>query len=355
MPSLKSNIRSAVLSAAKVEFFEAAAIALAAAIGRARAPKAQASLTSDFDVDAVYLWVDDKDPEWQARRAKYAPSKQSDASSVSTSRFRQFGELAASIAMLAEHAPFIRNVFIVVDQQRPDLSTLPSDLPFEIKLVNHSEFIPAEYRPTYSSRAITANLHRIDGLAERFLYCNDDVFIAKPSSASDWFTQDGVRLRYTSTPMPERTSLAEDEVIYNARYKTIDIADEHGWPNIEGMPEHGPHPFLRSVMRELWQDFVVDMNAVSTAKFRTADGILPEWLHNLAARATGRGELVRGSGYKYIAINDQGSLLAIINMLLNRGRILTVCLNDVSEVPDESRLSEAKLARRFNRVLKAMV
>ena len=353
--SLKTAIRSAVKSVARVELFEAIAIKAAESAGRARSSKAAVAKPEDFDVDAVYLWVDDQDPAWQARRAKYAPSRQSDSSSVSASRFRQFGELAASIQMLAEHAPFIRNVFIVVDQQQPDLSALPANLPFEIRLVNHSEFIPAEYLPTYSSRAITANLHRIEGLAERFLYCNDDVFIAKPASASDWFTSQGVRLRYTSTPMPERGSLAPDEVIYNARYKTIDLATAHGWSNVDGMPEHGPHPFLKSIMRELWRDFVVEMNGVSTAKFRTADGLLPEWLHNLAALGTGRGKLVTGSGYKYIAINDQKSLPAIIHMLLNRGRILTVCLNDVSEVAEGSKLSDAKLARRFKRVLKAMV
>lgn len=352
---LKSILRTAVYSASKIELFEAAAVSVAAALGKFKAPRNAVSTPAPFDVDAVYLWVDDQDPAWQSRRAQYAPSKQSDSSSVSASRFRQFGELAASIQMLAAHASFIRNVFIVVDQQKPDLSSLPAHLPFEIKVVNHSDFIPAEYRPTYSSRAITANLHRIEGLAEHFLYCNDDVFVAKAAIASDWFSETGVKLRYTQTALPDRQNLASDEVIYNARYRTNDIAESRGWLPIEGMPEHGPHPFLKSVMRELWKDFVVEMNAVSTAKFRTADGLLPEWLHNIAALATGRAELVTGSGYKYIAVNDQTSLAAILDMLLKRGRILTVCLNDVSEIQQSRRLNGSRLVRRFKRVLRAMV
>jgi hypothetical protein len=35
------------------------------------------------------------------------------------------------------------------------------------------------FLPTFSSPAIEANLHRIAGLSEHFLYFNDDVFLGK--------------------------------------------------------------------------------------------------------------------------------------------------------------------------------
>lgn len=355
MVGLAGLVRSAIGLAARVEPLEALVTNTAALVGKLSEPKELPIGKLKFAVDAVYLWVDDQDEAWAKKRAKYAPTSNTDSSSVSKSRFRQFGELAASIQMLAKHAPFIRNVHIVVDGQRPDLSSLPAKLPFNIVITNHSEFMPAEFLPTFSSRALTANLHRIAGLAEHFLYMNDDVFIAKPSSASDWFTSTGVRLRYTNTPMPARESLAEDEVVYNARWRTIELAQQAKWQNIDGMPEHGPHPMLKSVMFKLWDTFSFEMHNVSSAKFRTADGLLPEWFHNLCALHDSRAELVQGSGYKYIAINQIQSLAAIASMLLNRGKILTVCLNDVSEVSEQDSLSSARLARRFNRVLRLMV
>jgi hypothetical protein len=341
--------------AAKSDLLESLITYSAGLIGRLSATDYPSPKHFRFAVDAVYLWVDDQDEAWAAKRAKYAPVVNSESSAISSSRFRQFGELVASISMLAKHAPFIRNVHIVVDGQKPDLSSLPSNLPFNIVITNHKEFMPAEYLPTFSSRALTANLHRIVGLAEHFLYMNDDVFIAMPSTASDWFTLTGVRLRYTNTALPSKESLEPDEVVYNARWKTNELAQHEKWQTIEGMPQHGPHPMLKSVMHKLWEKFPNEMKNVSAARFRTADGILPEWLHNLCALNDSKAEFGPDSGYKYIAINKKQSLAAITSMLLNRGKVLTVCLNDVSELSKREALSDARLARRFHRVLRLMV
>ena len=41
--------------------------------------------------------------------------------------------------------------------------------------------------PVFNSRAIEINLHRIPGLAEQFVYFNDDMFITKPVTKEDFF------------------------------------------------------------------------------------------------------------------------------------------------------------------------
>jgi hypothetical protein len=255
--------------------------------------------------------------------------------------------------MLAQSAPFIRRVYIVVDNQLPPVHDLVN-LPFELKVINHSDFMPAEFLPTYSSRALTANLHRIADLSEKFLYLNDDVFIAKHAKPSDWFDQDKIVLRYTDTSMPARESLSSDEVVYNARWRTLDLAKSCQWPIIEGMPQHGAHPFLKSALQVLWNEFPDDMQRVSASRVRTADGLLPEWLHNFYVNSQGNARIESGS-YKYIAINDRSSLPAIIHMLLKRGSFLTVCLNDVAETAADKRLEGRPLARRVRRVLRSML
>ena len=57
----------------------------------------------------------------------------------------------------------------------------------KLNIAKHSDFIPQKYLPTFSSRTIEFNLHRIKGLAERFVYFNDDMFLLKPVYMEDFF------------------------------------------------------------------------------------------------------------------------------------------------------------------------
>lgn len=353
MISLRRVVSQVIGVVARAEFVEATVIPIAGALGRLFDPRRKPATNSPFDIDAIYLWVDDSDTEWQKRRAEFSKTPVVPGANVA-SRFREFGELQTSIRMLAKNAPFIRKVFIVTANQQPDLSSL-QDLPFDIELVFHESIIDKKFLPTYSSRALTANLHRIPGLAERFLYINDDTFVAAPATPDTWFTENGVRLRYSSTALPERSRLVKSEVIYNARWATVDLAASKGWSNIPGQIEHGAHPFLKSVLAELWQVFPKELEAVTADRFRTPTGILPEWLHNLAAMAKGRAELVTGSTYKYLAINDVTSVGGMVQVLLRRGRILTLCLNDVAELNDRRRVEGERLAKRYRRLLSQLV
>ena len=353
MINLRRIVSQVIGVVARAEAVEATAIPIAGALGRLFDPRRKPATTSPFDIDAVYLWVDDSDAEWQKRKAEYAKTPVVPGANVA-SRFREFGELQTSIRMLAKNAPFIRKVFIVTDNQQPDLSSL-QDLPFDVEVVFHESFIDKKFLPTFSSRALTANLHRIPGLAERFLYINDDTFVAAPATPETWFTPNGVRLRYSSTQLPARDKLVKNEVIYNARWRTVDLAATKGWANIPGQIEHGAHPFMKSILAELWQQFPKELAEVSADRFRTPTGLLPEWLHNLAAMATGRAELVKGSTYKYIAINDVTSVGGMVQALLRRGRILTLCLNDVAELNDRKRVEGERLAKRYRRLLAKLV
>ena len=353
MVSLRRVFSQAAGAVARAPFIESIGVPIAGVLGRVFDPRKKPQSESPFDIDAVYLWVDATDPTWLRRKAKFEKSKVSPGSN-SASRFRQFGELQTSIKLLGKNAPFIRKVFIVTDYQKPDLSML-GELPFEVEVVFHDSFIDEKFLPTYSSRALAANLHRIPGLAERFLYLNDDTFVAAPATPQTWFTQEGVRLRYSKTAMPPKSRLATSEAVYNARWATVELAATKGWLENPGQMEHGAHPMMKSVMQELWKTFPEELEQTTSARFRTPNGILPEWLHNLAALATGRAELVSDSSYKYIAMNDVTSAGGIIQVLLRRGRILNLCLNDVAELNDRKRLEGERLAKRYRRLLSRLL
>lgn len=342
-------IRPILKTAAKTPIAEAALFSLAKLIGKS--VKREQVSNGSRDIDAVYLWVNDQDPKWQAKRSKFRPTGETRVA-VAASRFRQFDELLTSIRLLAANATFVRKVFVVVDEQEPNLASLGHDLPFELVVVNHAEFIPTENLPTFNSRAITAHLHLIPGLSERFLYLNDDVFIARPSIVGDWFDGDKIRPRFTETRFPEPESLPENEVLYRARWKCVQLARNRGWSVDDRMPEHAPYPLTKSIMVELWKTFPKEMAETAGSRFRTSESVLPELLAFYLADGSGLSAPVTKTSYKYVPMNEASGIFPIIDMALKPGRFLTVCLNDVSEVAPNNHLSESALAKRYVRVLK---
>ena len=55
-------------------------------------------------------------------------------------------------------------------------------------------FANKSHLPTFSSPAIEANIHRIPGLSNRFVYFNDDVFLGAPTMPDDFFTSIGQKV-----------------------------------------------------------------------------------------------------------------------------------------------------------------
>ena len=53
--------------------------------------------------------------------------------------------------------------------------------------MNHQDFIPEHYLPTFSSRPIELNLHRIPSLSNHFVYFNDDMYLSKDVQKRDFF------------------------------------------------------------------------------------------------------------------------------------------------------------------------
>ena len=352
MADTRSAGKGLVRALARFELVEAIAVGAAGIVGAFASKPGPATTESSIEVDAVYLWDNDNDPAWQASRQAVLGRNAPAASANSDSRFRQFGELEASIRLLAKNAPFIRRVHIVTAGQTPKWRKPIDSLPFEVRVVDHKDFMPAEYLPTFNSHALTANLHRIADIAEHFLYLNDDVFVGQPSSAETWFKDGALRLRYTASPVPARELLPADDTVYLPRHNVLALASKEHWPIIDGMPEHGPHPIFRDVMFVLWQHFQVPLERTSQAKFRSATDINPEWLVNEYLHAQGRAMVEKSTSYKYVAMNKTDSVLAIIDLALRRGRMQTICLNDESQSGKERVLKGRRLARRYRRVLR---
>src|SRR5574337_1969190 len=141
------------------------------------------------EIDLVYLWVDSTDPVWQAKKIEALKTVGGHTPAPFAARFRNHDELKYSLRSVEKHAPFIRNIYIITNQQRP--GWLNSDVR-GLFIVDHKDIFPdSSCLPCFSSNAIETVMHRIYGLSEFFLYANDDMFFLNDVAVSDFLLEHG--------------------------------------------------------------------------------------------------------------------------------------------------------------------
>src|SRR5581483_830920 len=138
-------------------------------------------------VDVVYAWVDGADPAWQARKAEHEPTAGAHhATATHHSRYMAREELRYSLRSLAMFGSWVRRIHLVTDGQVPPW--LDTSHP-KINLVDHREiFRDPSVLPVFNSHAIESQLHHIPGLADQYLYFNDDMFFGRPVEPELFFT-----------------------------------------------------------------------------------------------------------------------------------------------------------------------
>lgn len=147
----------------------------------------------DFDIDVVIAWVDGNDISHQEKMKPYLLNDQKINNKKFRTRFDQVEEIEFSIRSIIKYAPFIRNIFIVTDQQTPNclkqLKEEEQEGTPKIILVDHQEIFTGfeSYLPTFNSVSIESMLYRIPNLAPHFVYFNDDLFLLRKTKKSDFF------------------------------------------------------------------------------------------------------------------------------------------------------------------------
>ena len=104
-------------------------------------------------------------------------------------RFISRDELRYSLRSVHLFAPWVRNIYLVTSGQVP--AWLDLDHP-GVRVVPHDEIMPADALPTFNSHAIETSLHHIPGLAEHWLYFNDDFFLGRPIRPEALFSPAGL-------------------------------------------------------------------------------------------------------------------------------------------------------------------
>lgn len=290
------------------------------------------ALAPDFPVDAVYTWVDGSDPQLAAKRAAHMPPEERrQAVSQGEALFRSNDELRYSLRSLETYAPWVRRIFIVTDNQAPSWLAAGN----KIRVVDHREIIPAEYLPTFSSRVIEAFLHMIPDLAEHYIYCNDDVFLASPCEPGDFFTPNGLPHIFTDWRRPRRISYERSSTPHaRSHANTRHYLEERGVsPAPALITAHGPFPQTRTNANGTAAFFAEAIRVFAQDKFRSFRGMVfyshmaPLWAYAM------RQAIPCDLPYYYIN-TKRLDRRAYYNALLREAEktpLLFYCLNDAAD------------------------
>lgn len=136
-----------------------------------------------YPIDVVYTWLQQPSEAEFRKLESYCGNIPG-----GMQRFRNMGTFRLSLRMLEKNMPWVRKIFIVT----PD-GTAPAWLNRnrpEIEVVDEKTLFSRKTDlPVHNSQQVETHLHTIPGLAERFIYFNDDMFASRPLQPSFFFYQ----------------------------------------------------------------------------------------------------------------------------------------------------------------------
>lgn len=250
------------------------------------------------DIDFVIAWVDGNDIEWQKEKNNYKKDNEKNKDDV---RYRDWNLLRYWFRGVENFAPWVRKVFFVTWGHVPEW--LNTSHP-KICIVNHKDYIPKKYLPTFNSHTIELNLHRIDGLSDKFVYFNDDMYIVNKVKEKDFFVKelpcdlfslDAIYFNKDSAGFYNANNMEIINSHFNKKkqfklnkkkwfklrysirkiYRTMVFMPWNWFPGF--YYQHLPSSFLKKSFRELWDLEYKKLDMTCMDKFRTKTNV-NQWL-----------------------------------------------------------------------------
>lgn len=250
------------------------------------------------DIDIVVTWVDMEDPAWKQEFNKYSGRGENEKNGVSEARFRDYGFLRYWFRGIEKFAPWVRKIHFVTSGQRPEW--LDTSNP-KLNLVDHKDFIPQEFLPTFNSVVIERYMHLIPGLSDKFIYFNDDFYIIRPVSPerffknglpcdfaafqynpswSQWYKtlKNGIRIINRHFDKKEVTKKFHDKwynPVYGSKARMNYLLKPFG-KFITLRTHHNAQPYLKETFREVWTAAGKELTETSANRFRAVTDYSPE-------------------------------------------------------------------------------
>lgn len=325
-----------------------------------------------MEIDVVVLWVDGSDPAWLIQKEQYAPPAARDSNSQN--RYRDWGLLPYWFRAIEQFAPWVRKIHFVTWGHVPAFLNLSAP---KLRVVRHDEFIPAQYLPTFSSHTIEMNIHRIPGLAEHFIYFNDDMFLLRSLAETDFF-RDGLPCSYgAEVPWEFRGdvnvwehAVANNMGIVNKHFPKRQAVASHGkkyrdssyrwkdnlrtWMLQKLFPHyftgfknlHAPAAYLKSTFQSVWQAEPEKLDSTCRNRFRAPSDV-NQWVCLWW-------QLAGGNFSPYVVDNlvtgIQNDTIDLLCGAIEKQTHAMACLNDPEQEVNFEALS-GRLRQAFEKIL----
>lgn len=325
-------------------------------------------------VDIVIPWVDSSDSAWRAEKALY--DKEPDEATGGDHRYRDWGLLKYFFRGIEQFMPWVRTVHFVTWGHTPEWLDLSHP---KLHLVKHSDYIPQEFLPTFSSHTIELNFHRIEGLSERFIYFNDDMYVLKAVQEHDYF--DGMLPRDIAALNVHCYSLSRPVDLI--QINDVGVINEHfnfkksvrsnwmkwftpqnrsailrtlatiGCPRFPGFYQHHcAQPILKSTINEVWTAEPDILTKTCSHRFREPTDV-NQWVFREWQIASG---LFVSRPYKdthayYCDLQKPLTTIEQASRDIMRQRFKMICINDVPMDQETFSLAKSTLTNAFEHIL----
>lgn len=302
-------------------------------------------------IDFVIIWVDGNDPDWQKEKNKYDTSVNDDNKGDSTIvRYRSWDNLQYWFRGVEKFAPWVNKIHFVTWGHLPEW--LDTTNP-KLNIVNHKDYIPKEFLPTFNANTIELNLHRIEGLANQFVFFNDDMFVTNYVKPTDFFKDGKPRDIFALNCIYFGKKSAgffngNDLELINIHFNKNECMKKNfwkwfspvnGWKSLvrttalafiwNWFPgfyyNHLPSNFLKSTYEEIWSLEEETLKATCRDKFRTKSNC-NQWLIKFWQLASGNFIPRSMNIGKCFHIKDRTFPSAL--EAIRKGKYRLICVND---------------------------
>jgi len=142
--------------------------------------------------------------------------------------------------------------------------------------------MPLESLPTFNSHAIEANIHKIKGLADHFIYLNDDFFFSKDVKKEDFFLSNGVSVSNLEPYGVVNGTVSKDYPDYiNAALNGQKlIVDTYNITPTQ-LHQHSPYALRKDILEEICSLYKEAVIKTTYNRFRSKSDIsIPSFLYH---------------------------------------------------------------------------
>lgn len=313
-------------------------------------------------IDFVITWVDGSDKKWIKDYNTYSEKK------IEEHRYRDWGILKYWFRAIEKNAEWVNKVYFVTYGHIPKWLNTSYE---KLVIVNHRDIIDEKYLPTFNSCVIEANLHKIKGLSEKFVYFNDDMYIINKTEPTDFYInglpcdnkiikpiwyrgKTSTLINYNCSKIVNKhfkeNSKFKNKLYYFSSIKNIIktfvlFKTKH---TIGFYPQHVPTSYLKKTFNEVWKKEEKLLSKICMNKFRTENDV-SQWLFQFWQIASNNYIERNKKLSKYYEIKSS-KIDNCIKEIKNK-KYKLICLND-SEITNDYQVNKEKIIEMFESLYK---